>query len=77
MDVSNYGIRVIRLRNNDRINSIPATKGDFIQSGAQIAQILQVTDVKVSVGIPESDVASLFELESSEVVIEALGKKVS
>ena len=58
-----------------RINSLPATKGDFIKSGAQIAQILQVTDVKVTVGIPESDVASLFELESAEVVIEALGKR--
>ena len=58
-----------------RLNSLPATKGDFIKSGAQIAQILQVTDVKVTVGIPESDVASLFELESAEVVIEALGKR--
>ncbi|MEN8244720.1 MAG: efflux RND transporter periplasmic adaptor subunit [Thermodesulfobacteriota bacterium] len=58
-----------------RINTIVAKQGDFIQPGAEIAQILQVTDVKVTVGIPESDVASLFELESSAVVIEALGKR--
>ena len=58
-----------------RINNIAAKLGDFIQSGAEIAQILQVGDVKVKVGIPESDVASFFTLESSEVVIEALGKR--
>ena len=58
-----------------RINSIAAKLGDFIQPGAEIAQILQVDDVKIKVGIPESDVASLLYLESSEVVIEALGKR--
>ena len=58
-----------------RINNIAATKGDFIQPGAEIAQILQVDDVKITVGIPESDVASFFDLESSEVIIEALGKR--
>ena len=58
-----------------RINSIAAKLGDFIQPGAEIAQILQVDDVKIKVGIPESDVASLLNLESSEVVIEALGKR--
>ena len=60
---------------NGRINSIAAKQGDLIQTGAEIAQILQVSDVKVKVGIPESDVASFFNLESSEVVIEALGKR--
>ena len=57
------------------INNIAAKQGDLIQTGAEIAQILQVSDVKVKVGIPESDVASFFNLESSEVVIEALGKR--
>lgn len=58
-----------------RINNIAAKQGDFIQTGAEIAQILQVTDVKVKVGIPESDVVSFFNLESSEVIIEALGNR--
>jgi membrane fusion protein (multidrug efflux system) len=58
-----------------RINNLSAKQGDFIQTGAEMAQILQVSDVKVKVGIPESDVASFFDLESSEVVIEALGKR--
>lgn len=58
-----------------RINNLAAKLGAFIQPGAEIAQILQVDDVKVKVGIPESDVASFFNLESSEVVIEALGKR--
>ena len=58
-----------------RINNLAAKQGDFIQPGVEIAQILQVDDVKIKVGIPESDVASLFNLESSEVVIEALGNR--
>jgi len=58
-----------------RINNLAAKQGGVIQPGAEIAQILQVDDVKIKVGIPESDVASLFNLESAEVVIEALGKR--
>jgi len=58
-----------------RIDNLAAKQGDFIQPGVEIAQILQVDDVKIKVGIPESDVASLLNLESSEVVIEALGKR--
>jgi membrane fusion protein (multidrug efflux system) len=58
-----------------RIDNLAAKQGDFIQSGVKVAQILQVDDVKIKVGIPESDVASLFNLESSEVVIEALGNR--
>jgi RND family efflux transporter MFP subunit len=58
-----------------RINNLAAKPGAFIQPGSEIAQILQVDDVKIKVGIPESDVASFFNLESSEVVIEALGKR--
>jgi RND family efflux transporter MFP subunit len=50
--------------------------------GDQVAQILQIEDVKVTVGVPESDVAAVFDLDKAEVVIEALdnrrvrGKKV-
>jgi membrane fusion protein (multidrug efflux system) len=58
-----------------RIDNLAAKQGDFIQSGVEVAQILQVDDVIIKVGIPESDVASLLNLESSEVVIEALGKR--
>jgi len=58
-----------------QINEITAKQGGFLQVGAKIAQILQVSDVKVKVGIPESDVASFFNLKSSDVVIEALGKR--
>ena len=58
-----------------RINEIASKNGDFMQVGAKVAQILQVANVKVKVGIPESDVASFFNLESSDVVIEALDKR--
>jgi len=60
---------------NGQINEILAKKGDLVKANARIAQILQVSDVKVKVGIPESDVASFFNLESAAVVIEALGKR--
>jgi membrane fusion protein (multidrug efflux system) len=46
-----------------------------MQAGGEVAQILQVSDVKVKVGIPESDVASFFDLKTSDVIIEALGKR--
>ena len=57
------------------INEVRSKHGNFIGVGEEIAQILQTSKVKVSVGIPESDVASFFDLEKATVVIEALGKQ--
>lgn len=56
-----------------RLNRQKAKEGDFIAKGDPVAQILQTNRVKVRVGVPESDVAAVFELEEAEVVIEALG----
>ncbi len=56
------------------INEIKSKNGNFIGVGDDVAQILQISKVKVSVGIPESDVASLFNMETATVIIEALGK---
>ena len=39
----------------------------------EVAQILQIGNVKVTVGIPESDVASVFDLKEANITIEALG----
>jgi len=55
------------------VNEIKAKKGIFLRVGDDVAQILQTSKVKVLVGIPESDVASFFQLKESTVVIEALG----
>jgi len=37
-----------------------------------VARILQIGQVKVTVGIPESDVSSVMDLDSADIVIEAL-----
>jgi RND family efflux transporter MFP subunit len=39
----------------------------------RVAQILQFDEVKVTVGVPESDVAAILELDEADIIIEALG----
>jgi RND family efflux transporter MFP subunit len=58
-----------------RLNELKAEKGDLCRIGDPVAQILQFDYVKVTVGIPESDVAAIFDLEEAEVVIEALSNQ--
>ena len=43
--------------------------------GDPVAQILEIDTVKVTVGVPESDVAAIFNLEEADVIIQALGKR--
>jgi len=57
------------------LNEIKAKQGDFVGMGDPVAQILQLDQVKVIVGVPESDVAAFFELDEAEMVIEALDKR--
>jgi len=56
------------------LNELSAEKGDFVTIGDPVAQILEIDTVKVTVGVPESDVAAIFDLEEADVLIEALGK---
>ena len=58
-----------------RLNEIKAKKGDLLDVNQQVAQILQFNKVKVMVGVPESDVAAVFDLNEAEVIIEALGNR--
>jgi RND family efflux transporter MFP subunit len=58
-----------------RLNELKAEKGDFITVGDPVAQVLQFDYVKVTVGVPESDVAAIFDLKEAEVVVEALGNR--
>ncbi len=64
------------------LNDIMAKKGNFVGVGDPVAQILQVDRVKITVGVPESDVAAIFDLAEADIVIDALdsrrvkGKKV-
>ncbi|MFW6147695.1 MAG: efflux RND transporter periplasmic adaptor subunit [Thermodesulfobacteriota bacterium] len=57
------------------LNDLTAKRGDFVGVGDPVAQILEIDAVKVTVGVPESDVASIFDLEEAEVIIEALEQR--
>lgn len=57
------------------LNELKAKEGDFVSVGDPVAQILQLDRIKVTVGVPESDVAAIFDLEEADVIIEALGKR--
>jgi RND family efflux transporter MFP subunit len=58
-----------------RLNEIKAKEGDLLDVNQQVARILQFEKVKVMVGVPESDVAAVFDLNEAEVMIEALGNR--
>jgi membrane fusion protein (multidrug efflux system) len=58
-----------------RLNEIKTEVGDRMVPGKVVAQILQFTKVKVVVGVPESDVSSVFDLDEATVIIEALDKR--
>lgn len=57
------------------LNEIKAKRGDFVSVGDPVARIIQLDPVKVTVGVPESDVAAIFDLDEAEVIIEALNKR--
>ncbi|ABW67022.1 efflux RND transporter periplasmic adaptor subunit [Desulfosudis oleivorans] len=55
------------------INRVFIEKGQVLAPGQEVAEILQIDPVKVTVGIPESDVPSVRGLEEFTVTIAALG----
>lgn len=65
-----------------RLNQLTAKLGDRVSVNSPVAQLLQYDRVKVTVGVPESDVAAVFDLNKANIVIEALenrrvqGKKI-
>ncbi len=58
-----------------QVNEIVAKQGDFYGIGDPVAQILRVSEVKIAVGIPESDAASFLNLSEAAVIIAALGDR--
>jgi membrane fusion protein (multidrug efflux system) len=58
-----------------QVNEIIAKQGSYLGVGDPVAQILRLSDVKVIVGIPESDVAFFLDLNEATVIIDALGKR--
>jgi membrane fusion protein (multidrug efflux system) len=57
------------------LNEISAKMGDYMGVGDPVAQILEIDSVKVTVGVPESDVADILDLNEADIIIEALGKR--
>jgi len=58
-----------------RLNEIEAKIGDWMGVEKSVAQILQFEEVKVTVGVPESDVAAIIDLNEADVIIEALSNR--
>ncbi len=54
------------------LNKISTDQGDWLGGGSPVAQILQMDNVKVVVGVPESDVVDVFDITEVDIVIEAL-----
>lgn len=57
-----------------RLNEIETKIGDWMSVDKPVAQILQIGEVKVTVGIPESDVSDITDLKEADIIIEALDK---
>jgi membrane fusion protein (multidrug efflux system) len=57
-----------------RLNEIETRIGDWMSVDKPVAQILQMGEVKVTVGIPESDVSAVTDLNEADIIIEALDK---
>ena len=58
-----------------RLNELKTELGDRLGVDKPVAQILQFEKVKVTVGIPESDVNAVFDLNEADIIIEALDKR--
>lgn len=57
------------------VNELPAKKGLYLAVGDPVATVLDIERLKVTVGIPESDVAAVRKLDTFDLKIEALGNK--
>jgi RND family efflux transporter MFP subunit len=58
------------------INHLYIDNGQYLSASDKVAEILQMEQVKVKVGIPESDVDAVRHIEDFNVTIDALNGKV-
>lgn len=58
-----------------RLNELKAKQGDILAPMSPVATILRIGRVKVTVGVPESDVAAVFDLKKADITIDALNKR--
>jgi membrane fusion protein, multidrug efflux system len=57
------------------INNVYIEKGEYVKLSDPVAEVLQIDKVKISVGIPESDVSAISAVEEFEVKLDALEGK--
>jgi RND family efflux transporter MFP subunit len=57
------------------INNVYIEKGEYVKLSDPVAEVLQIDKVKISVGIPESDVSAVSAVEEFEVKLDALEGK--
>ncbi|NLA75229.1 MAG: efflux RND transporter periplasmic adaptor subunit, partial [Deltaproteobacteria bacterium] len=67
---------IIKAPISGRLNEIEAKIGDWFGIAKPDAQILQIENVRVTVVVPESDVASVFNLSEADITIEALDNRL-
>lgn len=65
----------IRAPIEGRLNGLLKKRGDVVDINQPVARIIQIDRVKATVGVPESDVAAVYDLKQAEVVIEALDNR--
>lgn len=58
------------------INRMLVEPGQFVAVGDPVAEILQLDPIKVTVGIPESDIHAVRQVDTFEVRVDALGGKL-
>ncbi len=59
------------------INRLPVEIGHYLNKGDPVAELFQLDRLKIFVGIPESDVDAVRQLENFTVTIDALGGKTT
>ena len=78
MDTAKLNLERCTIRSpiSGTVNRLFFEEGEYLNFSDKVSEVLQTNRLKVSVGIPESDVDSIRKLESFDVTIDALNKKV-
>jgi len=78
MDTAKLNVERCTIRSpiSGTVNRLFFEKGEYLNFSDKVSEVLQTDKLKVNVGIPESDVDSIRKLESFDVQIDALDKKV-
>jgi len=62
----------IRVNMDGVVDKLPIETGQFLNVGDPVAQILQIDRIKIEVGIPETDVDAVRQIERFRIVVDAL-----